>query len=193
MNHVTARTQQTTPGRWALPFLAALLAVLATILSSATASAASNPTAETRVGASAVVVDVFVEPPQDVRAGQRLGKDVAGPGIVVATGVAAKSEGPLSRMLGNRVRDERGSFALGGGASRLTNTQITDMASRLGFRPTNFKSQRQIVFTDGKSFITQDITSHTGGLWKMARTPEALTSRSTRMGTYDYDLNYIAP
>ena len=106
---------------------------------------------------------------------------------------AAKSEGPLSRMLGNRVRDERGSFGFPGGASRLTNSQITDMATRLGFRPTNFTSQRQIVFTDGKNFITQDITSHTGGLWKMARTPEGLGSKTTRMGTYDYDLNYIAP
>jgi hypothetical protein len=77
--------------KWLLPFLAAFVAVLATLLSSATASAATTGVAETRVGASAVVLDKLVEPPRDVRAGQGLGKDVAGSQIVVATGVAAKS------------------------------------------------------------------------------------------------------
>jgi hypothetical protein len=44
-----------------LVFLAALVAVLATLLSSASASAATTAVAETRVRASAVVVDVLVE------------------------------------------------------------------------------------------------------------------------------------
>lgn len=74
-----------------LPFLTAILAVLATILSSASASAATATVGETRVGASSISVEPFVGSPEHFRAGQRLGSDVARPGIVVATGVAAKS------------------------------------------------------------------------------------------------------
>ena len=75
----------------------------------------------------------------------------------------------------------------------LTNKQAEDMANRLGYRSTSYRSSGQRVFTNGKTFITQDVDSHAGGLWKMARTTEGLASKSTRMGTYDYDLNYIGP
>ena len=74
--------------------VAALVAAFAAILlgstssASASASAAGGP--ETRVGASASVVDVLVDPPEPIAAGQRLGRAVAGQQIVVATGVAAK-------------------------------------------------------------------------------------------------------
>jgi hypothetical protein len=67
------------------------------------------------------------------------------------------------------------------------------MANRLGYRPTKFVSSGQRVFTNGKTFITQDIDSHSGGLWKMASSVANLASKSTRIGTYDYDLNYIGP
>jgi len=67
------------------------------------------------------------------------------------------------------------------------------MANRLGYRPTKLISSGQRVFTNGKSFITQDIDSHSGGLWKMGRTVADLASKSTRMGTYDYNLDYIGP
>ncbi len=69
---------------------AALVAVLATILSSAPPSAAANAGAETRVRTSASVVEVLVKPSQQEVAGQRPGNDVVGPVIVMATGVAAK-------------------------------------------------------------------------------------------------------
>jgi hypothetical protein len=87
----TAASQETASRRWVLPFLAAIVAVLATLLSTATASAATTPGAETRVRASAVAGDVLVEPPQREAAGQRLGEAVTGPQIVVATGVAANA------------------------------------------------------------------------------------------------------
>jgi hypothetical protein len=60
-----------------------------TTLTYVTASAATAPGAETRVRASSAGVAVHAEPSQHIAAGQRLGKDVAGPQIVVATGVAA--------------------------------------------------------------------------------------------------------
>lgn len=79
------------------------------------------------------------------------------------------------------------------GASRLTNAQATDLAGWLGFRSTGRHLRRERVFTDGKRFIVQDTTSHTGGMWKMAKTDKALGSRTTRTGTYDEQLNYIGP
>ena len=88
---MTTRTQQTNPRRWVLLFLAALVAVLATILSAATASAATTGVAQTRVGASAVAVEILVGPPEHIRAGQRLGNYAAGHELMVATGVAAKT------------------------------------------------------------------------------------------------------
>lgn len=77
--------------RWLLVFLAALVAVLATILSAATASAGTQGGAETRVRASSAVVEVPVGPPERVAAGQRLGKDVPRVVTTVATGVAANA------------------------------------------------------------------------------------------------------
>lgn len=85
---MTTRTQQLSARRWVLVFLAALVTVLATILSAATASAATTGAAETRVRASSVVVEVPVGPPEHIAAGQRLGE--AAPGVdAVVTGVAA--------------------------------------------------------------------------------------------------------
>ncbi|MEZ5194235.1 MAG: hypothetical protein R2734_18325, partial [Nocardioides sp.] len=85
---MTTRSQQTTPRRWLLPFLAALIAALAAILLGTTASASAAVGAETRVGAFNVAGEVLVGPPQHVSAGQ--GRDAAEnqPQIVVATGVA---------------------------------------------------------------------------------------------------------
>jgi hypothetical protein len=73
-----------------LLFLAVLVAVLATLLSSASASAATAGVAETCVGAHNVGVDVLVEPPKHESPGQ-LGNNPSYPKIVVATGVAAKT------------------------------------------------------------------------------------------------------
>ncbi|GAB78175.1 hypothetical protein SAMN05421595_0697 [Austwickia chelonae] len=75
-----------------LPVLVgALIAVLAAILGFTTASASAAGAAETRVRASAAVVEVPVGATERIAAGQRLGNDVAEPDFVVATGGAAKS------------------------------------------------------------------------------------------------------
>jgi hypothetical protein len=102
---------------WVHPFLAAFVAVLATVFGAATASAATTAGAETRVGASSVVVEPLVEPPERIAAGQRLGNEPSRVVTAVATGVAAKTDGWLSGRLA--MRDERGSigspFGRGGG------------------------------------------------------------------------------
>lgn len=85
------RTEKANRGSWLPFFLAALVAVLATILSSATASAATQGVAETRVRASAAVVEVLVGQPEHIAAGQRLGNEPVQVITAVATGVAAET------------------------------------------------------------------------------------------------------
>jgi len=51
----------------------------------------------------------------------------------------------------------------------------------------------QTVFRSGRRYIVQDIDSHAGGIWKMANSPGALGTKTTRMGTYDEQLNRIGP
>ncbi len=91
MNPMTTASQETTSRRWMLPFLAALVAILATLVSSATASAATTGVAETRVRASNLAATVFVEPPQHETAGQQLGNNPPRAKTTVATGVAAEA------------------------------------------------------------------------------------------------------
>ena len=45
--------------------------------------------------------------------------------------------------------------------------------------------------TNGKTYIFPDKDSHKGGIWKMAKSPEKLNHKQTRMGTYDNKLNKI--
>ena len=88
---MTIRTQQAAGRRWVLPFLAALIAALAAILVGNLSPASAAATAETRVGASAVVVEAPAGPPEHISAGQRLGNEPSRVVTTVATGVAAKS------------------------------------------------------------------------------------------------------
>jgi hypothetical protein len=79
--------------RGAIPFLAALIAVLAAILGFTTTSASAVAAPETRVGAVNLVGEVVVGSPQHVSAGQRLGEAADRVVTAEATGVAAKAAG----------------------------------------------------------------------------------------------------
>lgn len=75
---------------------------------------------------------------------------------------------------------------------KLTNIQARELAKFLGFKEvTGQKVKGELVFTNGKTFITLDNTSHIGGVWKQAKTIKDLYSDKTRMGTYDALLNRI--
>lgn len=115
-------------------------------------------------------------------------------GATAALGLGAEDAAAAGRAALTRLRaldwaDDTG--ALGSG-SRLTSAQAAQMAGRVGYRATNYFSRGERVFTNGKTFITQDTTSHSGGLWKMANSVKDLRA-GTRLGTYDYDLNRIGP
>ena len=49
----------------------------------------------------------------------------------------------------------------------------------------------QTVFQRGEDFITRDLDGHNGGAWKMADSVKNLSSKETRAGTYDANLNRI--
>ena len=73
----------------------------------------------------------------------------------------------------------------------MTSKQATQAASNLGFQKTNYTSHGQPIFKNGNRFITPDVDSHIGGVWKMADSVQNLGSKRTRMGTFDADLNRI--
>jgi hypothetical protein len=62
-------------------------------------------------------------------------------------------------------------------------------AERLGFnrviKDPPFNSHGQQVYTDGSRYITRDVDSHSGGVWKM------FDRRGNRLGTFDANLNRI--
>jgi RHS repeat-associated protein len=75
------------------------------------------------------------------------------------------------------------------------NAEARAVAQALGFQAVRDRSSGQLVFTNGKAFISRDVPSrttgstHNGGVWKAARSLEGLGSRDTRMGTYNRDLS----
>ena len=69
---------------------------------------------------------------------------------------------------------------------RITNKEATKVAKELGYTPTNYTSKNGAkIFTNGKNYISADVTSHNGGFWKMADSVKGLNSKATRIGTYD--------
>jgi len=76
-------------------------------------------------------------------------------------------------------------------AAKITSHQAKQAAEKLGFKKINYYSNGQPVFQKGKKFITVDVDSHSGGVWKMADSIKNLARKNTRMGTYDQFLNRI--
>ena len=72
---------------------------------------------------------------------------------------------------------------------RLTNAQSRELAEYVGYnrqaRDVPFNSRNQPVYTNGRNYITPDVDSHNGGVWKM------FDRSGNRLGTYDAALNRI--
>ncbi len=90
---MTTATRTASRSRWALAFLAAVLAVAVGLFTAAPASALAASAAETRVGASHSTTGVVVGSSANITAGQQLGNDPPRAQMVVATGVAAETAG----------------------------------------------------------------------------------------------------
>jgi hypothetical protein len=93
---LASRGQQESRRNWLQLFVVALVAVLATILSSATAAAATTTGPENRVRASAQDFTILVGASDRVTPGQQLGNNPAYAKTTVATGVAAKNAGGVA-------------------------------------------------------------------------------------------------
>ncbi|MFC4860100.1 two-partner secretion domain-containing protein [Pseudomonas sp. MAHUQ-62] len=83
-----------------------------------------------------------------------------------------------------------------GGVSRTpvftTNKEARVAAEGLGFkRVAETVHGGQLVYKKGNLYITRDLDGHNGGAWKMATSIKDLSSKGTRMGTYDKNLNRI--
>ncbi len=74
---------------------------------------------------------------------------------------------------------------------RLTAKEATIAAKKLGFSPINQQSHGQPIFKKGHKYITPDLDSHNGGVWKMADSVKGLANKKTRLGTYDANLKRI--
>lgn len=83
---------------------------------------------------------------------------------------------------------------------RMTAKESKEAAKSLGFEKTNYRAKNgEPIYYNRKTktYISQDIGSadgsgaHNGGVWKQAKSPEAINSKDTRMGTYDGQLNRI--
>jgi hypothetical protein len=77
----------------------------------------------------------------------------------------------------------------GSGARGLTNKEAKEAAKELGYdqevKDPGFDSHGNKVFTNGKTLITADRDSHSGGVWKV------FDSSGNRLGTFDANLNRI--
>lgn len=71
--------------------------------------------------------------------------------------------------------------------------ELIAQATNLGYKLIKERSHEQLVFKslNGKTYITYDCDNHNGGYWKMATSVKNLQRKSTRMGTYDKELNRI--
>ena len=105
--------------------------------------------------------------------------DVSSDGVVEGTGVTRGRPVPENSPTANNPT----------GPSATPNQVAHQMAGRAGYGqriPPNrapFNSHGQQVFSNGKNFITRDIDSHNGGVWKM------FNRHGQRIGTYNADLS----
>jgi RHS repeat-associated protein len=155
----------------------------------------------------------FIATGDATRASQMLGGVAAGnltaAGIGKATGLAGvtvdEAAARTASSLGRFLSDESGALnysGLGNSIERLIQ-RIKTMeampvdpdaaAADLGYGRTNYVSHGQRVYysRDTGRYISPDVDSHIGGVWKMAESVEGLASKNTRLGTYDANLNRI--
>lgn len=77
------------------------------------------------------------------------------------------------------------------GQSLKQNADAATKAKELGFTKIKERVHGQAAFKKGKVYISRDVDGHNGGAWKVASSEKELGSKSTRLGTYDQNLNKI--
>ena len=94
--------------------------------------------------------------------------------------------------LKNAAKGSRGGI---GSNSKMTSKEATEAAKSLGYEKVNELSHGQPVYKkvsgNGPKYITPDVDSHSGGVWKGANSIKDLASKNTRLGTYNGNLKWI--
>lgn len=146
----------------------------------------------------------FISTPRDP--GCMMAAMSAGAGVGAAAGLVGVTTGPgelviePAAVVGGAVHglaggsfvcmSNSGPSSSGGGArpQPLRGAEATKAAAKLGFtkrippQKAPFNSHGQAVFQKGNRFITADVDSHSGGVWKM------FDRNGLRLGTYDANL-----
>lgn len=133
---VTHRQPTTSPGWWRF-FLAALAAALVALLGAGTASAATVPNLETRVGASTPVAAYVVGVHESVSAGQRWAKAPPQAGTVVGFGVAANAAPKVAgvpKLAGGSLQEVGGPIWGHGNPAGLLGTRSPEVLRGLASR-----------------------------------------------------------
>ena len=74
-----------------------------------------------------------------------------------------------------------------------TNKEASEAAESLGYKKVHGESHGKAIFKNPKAsrelrYITPDVDSHSGGIWKAAEKIDDLFSKNRRSGTYNLDL-----
>lgn len=113
----------------------------------------------------------------------KAGATTAGAGAVLMANGKQNQEAGYNRGKKNEITFTQGK---GDKAKKIT-VNIPD-----GYKRINEKSKYGMpIFSNGKNCISPDRLGHNGGIWKKADSVKELKSRTTRLGTYDKDLNRI--
>lgn len=102
-----------------------------------------------------------------------------------------------SKKKGGNGNEGTGDAKKGGEASNSdvpkNNKEAAEAAAKLGYDKkvkhgqAPFNSHGQAVFQSGNTYITRDVDSHSGGVWKM------FDANGVRLGTFDANLKKIGP
>ncbi len=111
--------------------------------------------------------------------------------VTTTQGVVINASKKATSYIKNHQKNVRSSSVVINSAKKLTTKDINKIAKKLNFKKTNYYSHGQPVFRKGNLYITPDVDSHNGGIWKMATSIENLRSKKTRIGTYDVSLKRI--
>lgn len=115
------------------------------------------------------------------------------------TSLAGKGGGGRRDTVGMRTPSESRSEKSSAASERYKNEPVykddgvaAEAATALGYVKTNYRTNyKTTIFKKGNSYITRDKFGHIGGAWKEASSPEKLSRKETRNGTFDRNMKKI--
>lgn len=119
--------------------------------------------------------------------GEEVDRYVAALGLIPFAGTIRKAGAASTDLLSIAIKNSRVVIE----PVYKTTREAAAAAKALGFVRINELSQGQAVFKKGGMYITKDNGGHIGGAWKAATSVKNLGSETTRLGTFDVNLERI--